>query len=118
MISLIKQVKMFRDRSGIRKVALVKDGAAMLPEASVKMAIGLPNVLFAEYFTFAELYRANIIHHFIFVLFFFYHSSCRKDQFTILILKFGTEDVTDPALLKIRLTLTGLFFCLSLDKCF
>ena len=96
MISLIKQVKMFRDRSGIRKVALVKDGAAMLPEASVKMAIGLPNVLFAEYFTFAELYRANIIHHFI----------------------FGTEDVTDPALLKIRLTLTGLFFCLSLHKCF
>ena len=71
MISLIKQVKMFRNRSGIRKVALVKDGAAMLPEASVKMAIGLPNVLFAEYFTFAELYRANIIHHFIFALFFF-----------------------------------------------
>ena len=118
MISLIKQVKMFRDRSGIRKVALVKDGAAMLPEASVKMAIGLPNVLFAEYFTFAELYRANIIHHFIFVLFFFLSLFLRKDQFTILILKFGTEDVTDPALLKIRLTLTGLFFCLSLDKCF
>ena len=55
MISLIKQVKMFGDRSGIRRVALVKDGAAMLPEAFVKMAIGLPNVLFAEYFTFAEL---------------------------------------------------------------
>ena len=36
-------------------------------------------------------YRANIIHHFIFVLFlyFFYHSSCRKDQFTVLSLKFG-----------------------------
>ena len=31
-------------------------------------------------------YRANIIHHFIFVffLYFFYHSSCRKDQFTVL----------------------------------
>ena len=29
-------------------------------------------------------YRANIIHHFIFVFFlcFFHHSSCRKDQFT------------------------------------
>ena len=31
-------------------------------------------------------YRANIIHHFIFVffLYFFCHSSCRKDQFTVL----------------------------------
>ena len=34
----------------------------------------------------------NIIHHFIFVffLYFFYHSSCRKDQFTVLSLKFGS----------------------------
>ena len=34
----------------------------------------------------------NIIHHFIFVFFiyFFYHSSCRKDQFTVLSLKFGS----------------------------
>ena len=43
-----------------------------------------------------EIYnRANImIHHFIFVffLYFFYHSSCRKDQFTVLSLKFGTQD--------------------------
>ena len=32
--------------------------------------------------------------HFIFVLFlyFFQHSSCRKDQFNVLILKFGTQD--------------------------
>ena len=39
--------------------------------------------------------RANImIHHFIFVffLYFFYHSFCRKDQFTVLSLKFGTQD--------------------------
>ena len=43
-------------------------------------------------------YRANIIHHFIFVffLYFFHHSSCRKDQFTVLIFKFGTQDFTDP----------------------
>ena len=34
----------------------------------------------------------NIIHHFgfVFLLYFFYHSSCRKDQFTVLRLKFGT----------------------------
>ena len=37
-------------------------------------------------------YRANIIHHFIFVFFvlffcfFSYHSFCRKDQFTVFIL--------------------------------
>ena len=38
-------------------------------------------------------YRANIIHHFIFVLFLylFYHSFCHKDQFTVLSLKFGTN---------------------------
>ena len=35
--------------------------------------------------------RANIIHHFIsvFSLHFFYHSSCRRDQLTVLIFKFG-----------------------------
>ena len=51
-------------------------------------------------------YRANFIHHFIFVpfLYFFYHSSCSKDQFTVLSLKFGTQDFTDPDLLKIRRT--------------
>ena len=57
------------------------------------------------------------IHHFIFVffLYFFHHSSCSKDQFTVLILKFGTQDFTDPGQLKIRLTLTGLslWFCFS-----
>ena len=39
-----------------------------------------------------------IIRHFIFVFFiyFFYHSSCRKDHFTVLNLKFGTQDFTDP----------------------
>ena len=39
-----------------------------------------------------------IIHHLIFVffLYFFYHSSCRKDQFTVSNLKFGTQDFTDP----------------------
>ena len=36
-------------------------------------------------------YGANIIHHFIFVffLYFSYHSFCRNDQFTALILKFS-----------------------------
>ena len=55
-------------------------------------------------------YRADIIHHFILVccLHFFYLFSCRKDQFTVLILKFDIEDFTDPGLLKIQLTLTGL----------
>ena len=35
--------------------------------------------------------QAWIFYHFIFVLFlyFFYHSSCRKDQFTVLSLKFS-----------------------------
>ena len=39
-----------------------------------------------------------IIHQLIFVFFiyFFYHSSCRKDQFTVSNLKFGTQDFTDP----------------------
>ena len=42
-------------------------------------------------------YRANIIHYFIFVffLYFFHHCSCRKDQFTVLILKFGTQHFTE-----------------------
>ena len=46
-------------------------------------------------------YRANIIHHFIFVFFLYFskHSSCRKDQFTVLILKFVIEDSTNPGLL-------------------
>ena len=55
-------------------------------------------------------YRANIIHHFIFVFFryFFYHSSCRKGQIIVLSLKFGFQDFTDPGLLrKILRSLTG-----------
>ena len=32
-------------------------------------------------------------------LYFFYHSSCRKDQFTVFSLKFGFQDFTDPGLL-------------------
>ena len=49
---------------------------------------------------------------------FFYHSFCGKDQFTILILKFGIEDFTDPDLLNIRLTLNGLSLWFCLQKCF
>jgi len=38
---------MFRDRSS--KVAIAKDGAAMLPKALVEMALGLSNVLIAAF---------------------------------------------------------------------
>ena len=41
-----------------------------------------------------------------------------KDHFTVSILKFGIEDFTDPGLLKIRLTLTGLSLWFCLLKCF
>ena len=45
-------------------------------------------------------YRANIIHHFIFVFFiyFFYHSSCRKDQFNVLNSRFyWSRSTKNPA---------------------
>ena len=45
-------VKMLRDRSRISKVAIVKDGAAMLPNTFVEMALGLSNVLTAAFFVF------------------------------------------------------------------
>ena len=45
-----------------------------------------------------------------------YHSTCRKDQFTILSLKFGTQDFTDPGLLKIRRTLTKFVVVVLLYK--
>ena len=43
-------------------------------------------------------YRGYIVHHFNFVFFvyFSYHSSCRKDYFAVLILKFGTGDFIAP----------------------
>ena len=37
-----------------------------------------------------------------------------KDQSAALILKFGTQDFTDPGLLKIRLTLTGFSLWLNI----
>ena len=43
---------MLRDRSRISKVAIVKDGAAMLPNTFVEMALGLSNVLTAAFFVF------------------------------------------------------------------
>ena len=47
---------MFGDRSRIRKVAIVENGAAMLPRASVvEMALVLSNVLFAPLFAFNEI---------------------------------------------------------------
>ena len=41
-----------------------------------------------------------------------------KNQFTVLSLKFGTQDFTDPGLLKIRRTLTGLSLWFGLHECF
>ena len=47
---------MFGDRSRIRKVAIVENGTAMLPKASVvEMALVLSNVLFAPLFAFNEI---------------------------------------------------------------
>ena len=48
---MIGSIKMFGDRSRIRKGAIVENGAAMLPKASMEMALNvLPNVLFAAFF--------------------------------------------------------------------
>ena len=52
---VIGLIKMFGDGSTIRKVAIVENGAAMLPKALMEMALGLPNVLFATFFSFNEI---------------------------------------------------------------
>ena len=52
---VIGLIKMFGDGSRIRKVAIVENGAAMLPKALMEMALGLPNVLFATFFSFNEI---------------------------------------------------------------
>ena len=52
---VIGLIKMFGDGSRIRKVAIVENGAAMLPKALMEMALGLPNVLFAKFFSFNEI---------------------------------------------------------------
>ena len=53
---MIGLIKMFGDRSRIRKVAIVENGAAMLPKASVvEMALVLSHVLFAALFGFNEI---------------------------------------------------------------
>ena len=51
---VIGLIKMFGDRSRIRKRAIVENGAAILPKALVKMVLGL-NVLFASFFAFNEI---------------------------------------------------------------
>ena len=63
-----------------------------------------------EGLSFKPKYRGNIIHHLIFVFFIFSITlpAVIKYQFTVLIIKFVIEDFTDPGLLKIRLTTTGL----------
>ena len=67
--------------------------------------------------------KNKVVSYIIFVFFpyFFHHTSCRKDQFTVLILKFGTQDFTDftdPGLLDIQPTLTDLSLWFCLHKCF
>ena len=52
---MIGLIKMFKDRSRIRKVAIVEDGAAMLPKTFVEMTLSFPNVLFAAFFTFNKV---------------------------------------------------------------
>ena len=50
---------MLRDRSRISKVAIVtEDGAAMLPNTFVEMALGLSNVLTAAFFVFLRFLPA------------------------------------------------------------
>ena len=51
---MIGLIKIFGDRSRIRKRALVENRAVMLPKALVKMVLGL-NVLFAAFFAFNEI---------------------------------------------------------------
>ena len=36
-------------------MAIVENGAAILPKALVEMALGLPNVLFAAFFAFNDI---------------------------------------------------------------
>ena len=36
-------------------MAIVDNGAAMLPKALVEMALGRPNILFAAFFAFTEI---------------------------------------------------------------
>ena len=48
----------------------------------------------------------------------FFSITLPADQFTVLILKFGTQDFTDPGLLKIRLILTSLSLLFCLRNCF
>ena len=58
---MIGLIKMFGDRSRIRKVAIVENGAAMLPKASVvEMALVLSNVLFAPLFAFNEIDKVYV----------------------------------------------------------
>ena len=58
---VIGLIKMFVDRSRIRKVAIVENGASMLPKALMEMALGLPNVLFAAFFSFNQIVYFRMI---------------------------------------------------------
>ena len=52
---MIGLIKMLGDRSRIRKVAVVENGAAILPKALVEMVLCLPSVLFPAFFAFNEI---------------------------------------------------------------
>ena len=66
-----------------------------------------------------EIYRANIIHHFILLSSFFTVSITLPAVriSAVLNLKSGSQDFTDPGLLKIRRTLTGLSLWFCFHKC-
>ena len=48
-------IKMFADRTKIRKVAIVENGAVMLLKALVEMALGPPNLLLAAFFASSKI---------------------------------------------------------------
>ena len=104
-----------KERSYISSFLLIPKGSRILP---LSMSCASLPFRFIEWNKLVNYICP--IHHFIFVffLYFFYHSSCRRDHSTVLILKFGIEDITDLGLPKIRMSLTGLSLWFCLHKCF
>ena len=56
---MIGLIKMLGDRNGIRKVAVVENGAAILPNALVEMVLCLPSVLFTAFFALREIDKVS-----------------------------------------------------------
>ena len=85
-------------------------------EETISLSVFILLLLFVLQTEISDKYYSPFI--VVFFIYFSYHSFYDKDQFTVLILKFGIEDFTDPGLLKSRLTLTGLSLWFCLHKCF